>query len=37
MGQLVISSTAVKKEGSGALVAHAFSPSTWEAEAGRFL
>jgi hypothetical protein len=27
----------IKKERSQAVVAHAFNPSTWEAEAGRFL
>jgi major histocompatibility complex class I len=26
-----------KKEGMKPVVAHAFNPSTWEAEAGRFL
>jgi hypothetical protein len=27
----------LKKEGQPPVVAHAFNPSTWEAEAGRFL
>jgi hypothetical protein len=28
---------ALKQDPSRAVVAHAFNPSTWEAEAGRFL
>jgi hypothetical protein len=30
------SNSILKEKGSWAVVAHAFNPSTWEAEAGRF-
>jgi hypothetical protein len=33
----IINKSLKKKKISGAVVAHAFNPSTWEAEAGRYL
>jgi hypothetical protein len=36
-GETVVKIYCIRKEFSQALVAHAFNPSTWEAEAGEFL